>query len=324
MEIRLEWSIEASESKLAITAAILGNIGVAVTKFVAAAFTGSSAMISEGIHSIVDTGNGGLLLLGIHKSRQPPDFDHPFGHGKELYFWSLIVAIAIFALGCGMSVYEGVLHLTNPEPLRDPFWNYVVLGCAFVFESTSWLFGWKVFRKVKGKRGIIEALHKSKDPSTFMVFFEDSADLLGLVIAFSGIFIGHQLNNPYLDGVASLTIGLVLGLISFFLAYESKGLLNGEGVDRDTLRRLRTLVEKDPAVEHVSRLLTMHFGPHEVMLVLEVKFRDELSAVGVRGAIARLQKSVRREHPDITRIFFASESVAQDEPEGVVNEVGVV
>ena len=315
---------EASDSKLAITAAILGNIGVAVTKFVAAAFTGSSAMISEGIHSIVDTGNGALLLLGLYKSRQPPDFDHPFGHGMELYFWSLIVAIAIFALGCGMSLYEGVIHLTNPEPLRNPFWNYVVLGCAFVFDGTSWLFGWKVFRKAKGKRGVIEALHKSKDPSTFMVFFEDSADVLGLAIAFLGIFIGHQLNNPYLDGVASITIGLVLGLMSFFLAYESKGLLIGEGVDCDTLRRIRTLVEKDPAVEHVSRLLTMHFGPHEVMLVLEVKFRDELSAVGVRGAIRRLQKSVRREHPDITRIFFASESVAQDEPEGVVNEVGVV
>src|SRR4030095_14030884 len=315
---------EASDSKLAIAAAILGNIGVAVTKFVAAAFTGSSAMISEGIHSIVDTGNGGLLLLGLHKSRQPPDFEHPFGHGKELYFWSLIVAIAIFALGCGMSVYEGVIHLTNPEPLSDPFWNYVVLGCAFVFESISWVFGWKVFRRFKGKRGSIEALHKSKDPSTFMVFFEDSAALLGLTIAFTGIFIGHQLNNPYLDGVASLAIGLVLGLVSFFLAYDSKGLLIGEGVERDTLNRIRALVEADAAVEHVSRLLTMHFGPHEVMLVLEVKFRDELSAVGVRAAVARVQKRVRREHPDITRVLLGSESVAQDEPEVVVNEVGVV
>jgi len=313
---------EASESKIAIVAAILGNIAIAVTKFVAAAFTGSSAMISEGIHSLVDTGNGGLLLLGIHKSRKAPDFEHPFGHGKELYFWSLIVAIAIFAVGCGMSLYEGVRHVIHPEPMGDPFWNYVVLGFAFVFEGISWVFGWQAFRTVKGKRGILEAIHKSKDPATFMVFFEDSAALLGLVIAFSGIFIGQQLKNPYMDSLASIMIGLVLGLVSFFLAYESKGLLIGEGVERETLRSIRALVQADPAVEHVSHLLTMHFGPHEVMLVLEVKFRDELSAVGVRAAVARLQKSVRKAHPDITRIFFASESVAQDESEGAVKETG--
>jgi cation diffusion facilitator family transporter len=309
-----------SESKTAIVAAILGNIAIAVTKFVAAAFTGSSAMLSEGIHSIVDTGNGGLLLLGIYKSRQAPDFEHPFGHGKELYFWSLIVAILIFALGCGMSLYEGIMHVIHPEPLGDPFWNYVVLGFAVVFEGTSWVFGWKAFRTVKGKRGILEAIHKSKDPATFMVFFEDSAALLGLVIAFCGIFIGQQFNNPYTDGLASIMIGLVLGLISFFLAYESKGLLIGEGVERETLRRIRSLVEADPSVEHVSRLLTMYFGPHEVLLTLELKFRDELSAVGVRETVRRLQKSVRQEHPDVTRIFFASESVAQDDSEGALKE----
>lgn len=302
-----------SESKTAILAAILGNIAIAVTKFIAAAFTGSSAMLSEGIHSIVDTGNGGLLLLGIHKSRLAPDSEHPFGHGKELYFWSLIVAIAIFAVGCGMSLYEGITHLIHPEPAGNPFWNYVVLGFAFVFEGTSWVFGWKAFRAAKGRRGILEAIHKSKDPATFMVFFEDSAALLGLVIAFCGIFIGQQLNSPYGDGIASIMIGLVLGLVSSFLAYESKGLLIGEGVEREELRRLRSLIEADPDVEHVSRLLTMYFGPHEVLLTLELKFRDELSAVGVRTAVARLQKSVRAECPNITRIYFASESVAQDE-----------
>src|SRR5258705_13283149 len=190
----------ASESKTALVAAILGNIAIAVTKFIAAAFTGSSAMISEGIHSAVDTGNGGLMLLGIHKSQQAPDFEHPFGHGKELYFWSLIVAIAIFAVGCGMSMYEGINHLIHPELLTKAVWNYVVLGFAFVFEGTSWVFGWKVFRSARGKRGILEAIHKSKDPATFMVFFEDSAALLGLVIAFIGIFVGQQTHNPYADG----------------------------------------------------------------------------------------------------------------------------
>jgi cation diffusion facilitator family transporter len=300
----------AAESKVAIVAAIIGNVAVAGTKFVAAAFSGSSAMLSEGIHSLVDTGNGALLLFGLRQSRRPPDFTHPFGHGKELYFWSLIVAITIFALGGGMSIYEGITHLDHPKPLVDPFWNYVVLGCAFCFEGTTLLFGWKAFRIVKGKRSVLEAMHKSKDPSTFIVVFEDSGALLVLAIAFGGVFLGHQLHNPYLDGVASIIIGLVLATMSFFLAYETKGLLIGEGVERETLKGIRALVEADAGVEHVSRLLTMYFGPHEVMLTLEVKFHDELSAVGVRTAVARLQTSVRKEYPDITRIYFASESVA--------------
>jgi len=303
----------AAESKVAIVAAIIGNVAVAVTKFVAAAFSGSSAMLSEGIHSLVDTGNGALLLFGLRQSRRPPDFTHPFGHGKELYFWSLIVAITIFALGGGLSLYEGISHLNHPKPLADPFWNYIVLGCAFCFEGSSLLFGWKAFRIVKGKRGILEAMHRSKDPSTFIVVFEDSGALLGLAIAFCGLFLGHLLDKPYLDGVASIVIGLMLATMSFFLAYETKGLLIGEGVEPETLRRLRLFVEADPGVAHVSRLLTMYFGPHEVLLTLELKFRDELSAVGVRATVARIQKSVRKEFPDITRIYFASESVAAED-----------
>jgi cation diffusion facilitator family transporter len=302
----------ASESKVAIVAAIMGNVAVAVTKFIAAGFSGSSAMLSEGIHSLVDTGNGALLLFGLRQSRRPPDFTHPFGHGKELYFWSLIVAITIFALGGGISIYEGITHLTDPKPLTDPFWNYVVLGCAFCFEGTTLLFGWKAFRIVKGNRGVLDAMRRSKDPSTFIVVFEDTGALVGLVIAFCGVFLGHQLSNPYLDGVASIVIGLVLATMSFFLAYETKGLLIGEGVEPDTLRGIRSLVEADTGVAHVSRLLTMYFGPHEVMLTLEVKFHDELSAVGVRATIARVHNKVRKEYPDITRIYFASESVAAE------------
>jgi cation diffusion facilitator family transporter len=307
-----------SASKTAIVAAICGNVAVALTKFVAAAFSGSSAMLSEGIHSLVDTGNGGLLLFGLRRSRKRPDLEHPFGHGKELYFWSLIVSILIFALGGGMSFYEGVTHLVRPQPLGDPFWNYLVLGLAFIFDGTSWLFGWKAFRTARGRRGgVISAIHNSKDPSSFMVVFEDSGALIGLVIAFCGLFFAHRLNIPSLDGVASVIIGLVLALMSFFLAYESKGLLIGEGVDSETLGRIRAVIEADPGVEHVSRLLTMYFGPHEVMLTIEVKFRDVLSAAGVRAAVARLHKSVRAECPDITRIYFASESVvAGDFDEG--------
>jgi cation diffusion facilitator family transporter len=303
----------ASESKVAIFAAIAGNVAIAVTKFIAAFFTGSSAMLSEGIHSLVDTGNGWLLLLGLRKSRKPPDMEHPFGHGKELYFWSLIVAITIFAVGGGVSLYEGISHLMHPQMPENPFWNYLVLGFAFIFEGISWLFGWKAFCKAKGKQSVLEAIHRSKDPSTFMVVFEDSGALLGLVIAFCGVFLGRQLNNPYLDGIASIVIGLMLGLMSTFLAYESKGLLIGEGVERETLRGLRSLIERDTSIEKVSRLLTMYFGPHEVMLVLDVRFRTDLSAAGVRSAIARLKRNIKEEHPDITRIFLAAESVSEDE-----------
>jgi len=308
-----------SESKTAIVAAIFGNIAIAVTKFTAAFITGSSAMTSEGIHSFVDTGNGALILLGLRQSRKPPDAEHPFGYGKELYFWSLIVSFGIFAVGCGMSVYEGLTHLIHPEPVTNPFWNYVVLGFAFVFEGISWFFGWRAFRVTKGRRGILQAIHESKDPSTFLVFLEDSAALTGLVIAALGIFLGRLLNTPYADGLASVLIGLLLGMISVFLARESKGLLIGEGVDDKTLKQIRKLVEADPDVEHVHHLLTMHFGPNEVLLTLEVKFRDELSATGVREAVARLHKTVRREHPEINRIFFGSESLAHDEAQKRIN-----
>jgi len=308
-----------SESKTAIVAAIFGNIAIAVTKFTAAFITGSSAMTSEGIHSFVDTGNGALILLGLRQSRKPPDAEHPFGYGKELYFWSLIVSFGIFAVGCGMSVYEGLTHLIHPEPVTNPFWNYVVLGFAFVFEGISWFFGWRAFRVTKGRRGILQAIHESKDPSTFLVFLEDSAALTGLVIAALGIFFGRLLNNPFADGLASVLIGLLLGMISVFLARESKGLLIGEGVDDKTLKQIRKLVEADPDVEHVHHLLTMHFGPNEVLLTLEVKFRDELSATGVREAVARLHRTVRREHPEINRIFFGSESLAHDEAQKRIN-----
>ena len=305
----------ASESKTAIYAALGGNLAIAVTKFAAAAFSGSPAMLSEAIHSVVDTGNEGLLLLGLRLSRRPPDDEHAFGHGRELYFWSLIVALVIFAVGGGVSLYEGVLHVVRPEPAADPFWNYVVLGCSFVFEGASWLFGWRAFRKAKGAQGPLEAIHNSKDPTTFIVVFEDTGALAGLLIAFCGIFLSQQLGRPYLDGVASILIGLMLGLMAVFLAYETHGLLIGEGYGRETLRRLRATVESDRAVERVNRLLTLFFGPEEVMLTLEVRFRRELSASEVRAAIARVKQLVRREHPEIRRIYFAAESVSQDHPE---------
>jgi cation diffusion facilitator family transporter len=308
-----EEGVVASESKTAIFAAIIGNLAIAVTKFVAAAFTGSAAMLSEAIHSVVDTGNGGLMLLGVYKSRKPPDFAHPFGHGRELYFWTLIVAVLIFAVGGGMSLYEGITHLAHPTPVEDPTWNYVVLGFATLFESTTWVFGWKAFNVERGEKGVLETIHTSKDPTSFSVLLEDSAALLGLLFAFLGIFMGRQLGLPYLDGVASVIIGVLLCAVAALMVYESKGLIIGEGLDRETLNSVRALVEADPAVERVRHLYTLYLGAHEVLLIIELRFRSTISALDVRKSVARLKHHIQTAHPDIARISFGAESITEDD-----------
>lgn len=305
-----------SESRTAIFAAIAGNLAIAVTKLIAAFVTGSSAMFSEGIHSLVDTGNDGLLLLGFRKSQKPPDTQHPFGHGKELYFWSLVVAILIFALGGGMSVYEGVTHLSNPH-LHDPTWNYVVLGVAFVFEGASSYFAFKAFRTEMRGKGVFKTIRASKDPTTFTVLFEDTAALLGLIVAFLGIYLAHLLNNPYLDGVASIVIGAILAVVAGFLAFESKGLLIGEGVDAEVLASIRAIAGADPAVAEVRKSLTMHFSPNEVLLTLDIRFKRHLRAEEIAAAVERVEKAIRDQHPEIKHIFVEATSLAPTEGQAI-------
>jgi cation diffusion facilitator family transporter len=300
----------STESRSAIFAAIAGNLAIAATKLIAAFFTGSSAMLSEGIHSLVDTGNGGLLLLGLRKSQKPADATHPFGHGKELYFWSLVVAILIFALGGGMSVYEGVTHLPHAQ-LHDPTWNYVVLGFAIVFESFSFYFAYKAFRREMKGHGVLRTIRASKDPTTFTVLFEDTAALLGLIVALLGIFLGHQLNNPYLDGVASIIIGVILAVVAGFLAYESKGLLIGEGVDPAVLASIRSIAGADAAVEEVRKSLTMHFSPNDVLLTLDIRFKKDLTAEEIATGVERLEKKIRDQHPEIQHIFIEAKSLTE-------------
>lgn len=297
-------------SKTVIYSAIAGNLAVAITKFVAAAVTGSSAMLSEGVHSVVDTGNGLLLLFGIRQSQKPPDDTHPFGHGKELYFWSLVVAILIFAVGGGISIYEGVIHLKDPAPLTDPTWNYVVLGLAIVFEGAAWAMAYRAFRKVKGDLGYWDAVRASKDPTTYTVLFEDSAAMLGLVAALLGIFLGHTLNLPQLDGAASIVIGLILAAVAVFLAYESKGLLIGEGVDPRTLASIRELTKADPAVVRLVRALSLHFGPNDVLLTMEIQFEPKLTAAALASAIERLDQAIRSRHPEVRHLFLEVQSIA--------------
>jgi cation diffusion facilitator family transporter len=311
------------KSQLAIYAAIAGNLAIAATKFVAAAFTGSAAMLSEAIHSTVDTGNGGLMLLGVFKSRKPPDSDHPFGHGHELYFWTLVVGVLVFAVGGGMSVYEGILHIVHPVETENPVWSYSVLGIAAVFEGASWLAGWKAFSVERGRRGVLQTIHETKDPSSFTVLLEDSAALLGLLFAFVGIFLGQQLRLPYLDGVASVVIGLLLCAVAVLMVYESKGLLIGEGLDPETLKKVRKLVEADPAVERVRALYTLYLGPHEVLMTIELRFHSHISALEVRQGVRRLRQVIQSCHPDIKRIFFGAESLTQ-EGDLLMNHDGVL
>ena len=290
-------------SKMVIYAALAGNLAIALTKFAAAFFTGSSAMLSEGVHSLVDTGNGGLLLYGMHRAARPADRTHPLGHGRELYFWSFIVALLVFALGAGVSFYEGIVHIMAPEPVANVKVNYVVLGLSFLFEGSSWLVALKEFRREKGKQGWLQAVQSSKDPSVYTVLFEDSAALLGLIVAFAGILAAEQLEMPELDGAASIGIALILGATATFLARESKGLLIGEPASPEVQKKVLAIAQQDPAVQRANGVLTVHMGPQEIVAGLSIEFEDHLSAPEIEACVERIEARLKKEMPEITRLF---------------------
>ena len=298
------------DSLTAIFAAIAGNLLIAVTKFIAFVFTGSSAMLSEGIHSAVDTGNGFLMLWGIHKSRKPPDEKHPFGHGRELYFWSLIVAVSIFAGGGGVSIYEGILHIQHPVPIESPIWNYVTLGAAFVFESTTWVFGWIAFSRDRKGKPVLEAIHVSKDPTSFTVLLEDTAAIIGLAAAFLGIFFASHFGLMYFDGIGSVAIGLVMCTAALFLGYESKSLLVGEAVDRETIAGIREIAESEHVVERANRIRTIYLGPNDVVLTLELQFLKETDARELRTAIRDIERNVKDKYSEIAKVYYEAESLS--------------
>ena len=297
----------ASGSKKVIYAALVGNTLISITKFVAAALTGSSAMLSEGIHSLVDTGNQLLLLHGLKQAKKPADENFPFGHGKEVYFWSFIVAILIFALGGGISIYEGISHIRHPEPMSNPMINYVVLGLALIFEGAAWLFAFREFTQVKGKWGYFEAIQRAKDPSIFVVLFEDSAAMLGLLVAFAGILLSQTTGIMYFDGAASVVIGLILISTSMWLAYETKGLLIGESANSSVINDIRSIIEANSLVECVNEVLTMHMGPDFILANISVDFRDTSTAVEIETAIAGIDQRIKSAHPQIKRIFIEAE-----------------
>ncbi|MCP3689398.1 MAG: cation transporter [Gammaproteobacteria bacterium] len=297
----------ASGSKKVIFAALIGNTLISITKFAAAFYTGSSAMLSEGIHSLVDTGNQGLLLYGIKRAAKPADDDFPFGYGKEIYFWSFIVAILIFALGGGISIYEGIKHLQHPEAINNPLVNYVVLGLALVFEGAAWWFAFREFGRQKGKWGYIEAIQRAKDPSIFVVLFEDSAAMLGLVVAFAGVALSQFTGILIFDSIASIVIGMILVGTSIWLAYETKGLLIGESANHAVVLEIKDILAQHPNIEHINEVLTMHMGPDFILANISVDFVDSESADSIEKTIATIDRDIKQKRPEIKRVFVEAE-----------------
>ncbi|MGB3023097.1 MAG: cation diffusion facilitator family transporter [Methyloceanibacter sp.] len=315
--------MQARNTHKVVYAALIGNTLIALSKFAAAAITGSSAMLSEAVHSVVDTGNQGLLLLGMKRAERPADAAHPFGYGAEIFFWAFVVAILIFAVGAGISLFEGVYKLLNPHPIERAYVNYIVLGLAFVFEGVAWVIAYREFRRaerVKRPLRFFSALQQSKDPTVFTVLFEDSAALLGLVAAFAGVAATDLLGLEWADGVASIVIGAILAGTAVLLAYETKGLLIGEAASRTVVRGIRDIVGDNPKILGINELRTLHLAPYEILLAISVDFADGLSSEAVEEAVSVLELKIKKRYPQVTRVFIEVQSkrrhdqfVAEDE-----------
>lgn len=303
----------AGSSRKVVFAALFGNGLIAITKFIAAGLTGSSAMLSEGIHSVVDTGNQVLLLWGMHRGKKPPDERYPFGHGKEVYFWCFVVAILIFAVGAGVSIYEGIEHIIHPSAIENPAVNYIVIGLALLFEGAAWYFAFTEFTRAKGKWGYFEAVRRGKDPTMFVVLFEDSAAMLGLLVALSGILLSQFTGVMMFDGIASVVIGLILAGTAAWLAWETKSLLIGESARSEVIDGIRKIVSAHGDVEQVNEVLTMHMGPDFVLLNISVEFRDEATATDLEETVAHMDNAIKQAYPEVKRIFVEAEANEADD-----------
>jgi cation diffusion facilitator family transporter len=286
-----------------LVVALLANLGIAVSKFVAAAITGSSAMLTEGVHSVVDCTNQLLLMWGRRAAKRPPDRFHPFGYGRELYFWSFVVAVLVFALGAGVSVYEGILHIAHPEPAVSPLIAYAVLIVAFLLEGWSTVEAFNDFKKAKGELSWWQAVRQSKDPPAFIVLLENGAAMAGIIAAAIGLALSQLTHDPFFDGAASVVIGVILGFTATLLAYESKGLLIGEAADPVLVDNLRRLACDLPGVVGVGYVLTVHSSPDQITVMMNVDFRDDLVAAEVERIVCRVEEEARERWPQVRRLF---------------------
>jgi cation diffusion facilitator family transporter len=298
----------ASGSKTVIFAAMAGNTLIAVTKFIAAAITGSSAMLAEGVHSVVDTGNQVLLLIGLKRASRPPDAEHPFGYGKEIYFWSFVVAILLFALGSGISIYEGVVHLLHPEPVKSYLINYIVLGLALAFEGGAWWFAYREFNRRRGEFSMVEAVKRGKDPNLFVVLFEDTAAILGLLTAALGLILGQVTGIAQFDGAASLVIGIILGVTAIWLAVETQGLLIGEPAQPEIVQGIHQIVADSAMARRVNEVATLHMGPDFILVTVSVHFEPEATARQIQEEVADMNRGIKQRFPQVKRVFIEAET----------------
>ncbi|EFK34912.1 Ferrous-iron efflux pump FieF [Chryseobacterium gleum] len=296
-----------NNNQKSIYSALAANLLIALTKFVAGSFTNSSSMISEGIHSTVDTANQLLILYGIKRSKKAPDQSHPFGYGKELYFWSFVVSILIFGLGGALSIYQGIAHIMEPEIMKDPFWNYIVLFLSLIFEGTSFIIAIKAFNQTRNGMGWWDAIVKSKDPSSFLVVFEDGAAVAGLIIVMILMWFSHSMQIPELDGLASVIVGLLLVFVSFILARESRSLLMGEGIASETRDKITRLAEKDAAVVKVKNILSTYQSPEEVILMLIIDLEEHLDTEEITEAIQRIRTDIKNEFKFVRFVIIQPE-----------------
>ncbi|MFT4255022.1 MAG: cation diffusion facilitator family transporter [Caulobacter sp.] len=308
-------------SKSVIYAALAGNTAIALTKFAAAAFTGSAAMLSEAIHSVVDTGNQLLLLFGLRQAAKPPSAKHPFGYGLQLYFYTFVVAVLIFGVGAVVSILHGIEKIRHPVSVEHAWINYLVLGLGILFEGGVWLVALKAFNAERGGRPWIKAIRSSKDPTVFTVLFEDTAALLGLVTALVGVFLSEALDLPVIDGIASVLVGVILSVTALFLAIESQSLLTGEAASHETRIGINRIARAEPGVVGLNQALTMHFGPNDVLAALSLDFDDALSAADVERTVTRIERAIKASHPDVTRVFIEAQSFDADRRGGAADPV---
>lgn len=301
----------ASESRVAIYVGIGATLLIAAIKFAAALASGSSAMAAEGVHSLVDSSNGLLLLLGLRRAVRPADDAHPLGHGREIYFWSLIVALMFFALGSGISFYEGIHQIRQPAPVTDPTWNYVVLGASAVFTLVSFVVSFRAFHRRAGTQSLWQSFRESKDPTIFTLVLEDLADLAGLALAFLGVYLSRRLHVPALDGVASVGIGVVMTVVAILLARESKSLLVGEGATRDDRNAIRNAASECEDIDGVTKVVTQYLGPDTMLVLMHVAFSEPLAAGSLAAAVERLKARVRAVRPSVRYIYIEAESLEE-------------
>jgi cation diffusion facilitator family transporter len=302
--------------------ALAANLGIAISKFAAAIVTGSSAMLTEGVHSVVDCTNQLLLMWGRRQAKKPADKYHPLGYGRELYFWSFVVAVLVFSLGAGVSIYEGIIHIAHPEEAVSPIVAYGVLLIAFLLEGWSTLEALKEFREAKGKLGWFEAIRRSKDPPSFIILLENGAAMAGIIAAAIGLFIAQLTGNPFYDGAASVVIGLILAVTAMILAYESKGLLIGEAADPELVRGLRELTSGKAGVVGVGHVLTIHSSPDQITAMINVDFLDSITAGEVERIVEEVEDEAQERWPQVRRMFIRPMQGASDERRKKVRDRG--